>query len=53
MKQVNFNIDDGVKVNADPFYSVENIAELERRVANVKNGISTLKKHELIGVDDE
>lgn len=41
------------EINADPFYSAENIAELERRVANVKSGISTLKEHELIEVEDE
>lgn len=41
------------EINADPFYSAENMAELERRVASVKNGASTLKEHELIEVDDE
>ena len=25
------------EINADPFYSEENIAELERRVANLRN----------------
>lgn len=40
------------EVSADPFYSAENIAELERRVANVKNGTSTLKEHDLIEVQD-
>ena len=29
------------------------IAELEKRVASIKNGSSTLKEHELIEVDDE
>ena len=53
MTLVNFYIEDNVKVNTDSFYSVENIAELERRVANIKNSISTLKEHELIDVDDE
>lgn len=41
------------EINADPFYSAENIAELERRVANIKSGKSTLKEHELIEVEDE
>ena len=36
------------EINADPFYSAENIAELERRIASVKNGLTTLKEHELI-----
>ncbi|MBR0519032.1 type II toxin-antitoxin system RelB/DinJ family antitoxin [bacterium] len=36
------------EVNVDPFYSPENIAELERRIASVKNGIETLKEHELV-----
>jgi len=40
------------EINADPFYSSENIAELERRVESVKNGTSVLKEHELIEVDD-
>ena len=38
------------EINADPFYSATNIAELERRVASVKNGTSTLKEHDLIEV---
>ena len=38
------------EINADPFYSAANIAELERRVASVKNGTSTLKEHDLIEV---
>ena len=41
------------EITADPFYSAENIAELERRLASVKNGTSTLKEHELIEVDDK
>ena len=40
------------EINADPFYSSENMAELERRVESVKNGTSVLKEHELIEVDD-
>ncbi len=40
-------------LTADPFYSAENMAELERRVSGVLAGTSTLKEHELIEVDDE
>ena len=39
------------EINADPFYSAENIAELERRAESLKNGTSTLKEHELIEVE--
>ena len=38
------------ELNADPFYSAENIAELERRIAAAENGISTLKEHDLLEV---
>lgn len=38
------------ELSADPFYSQENMEELERRVANVRAGKSTLKEHELIEV---
>lgn len=41
------------EINTDPFYSAENTAELEKRIASVKNGTSTLKEHELIEVDDD
>ena len=41
------------EINADPFYSAENMAELERRVESIRNGTSTLKEHELIDDDDE
>lgn len=40
-------------LTADPFYSAENVAELERRVSSVLAGSSTLKEHELIEVDCE
>ena len=40
------------EVSADPFYSVANIAELERRAVSIKNGTSTLKEHDLIEVED-
>lgn len=39
------------ELSADPFYSKENMAELERRVEYVRSGKSTLKEHELIEVD--
>ncbi len=39
------------ELSADPFYSKENITELERRVADIRSGKSTLKEHELIEVD--
>lgn len=38
------------EISADPFYSEENIAEVERRIANVRSGKSTLKEHDLIEV---
>ena len=38
------------EINADPFYSAENVAEIENRIASVKNGITTLKEHELIEI---
>lgn len=41
------------EINADPFYSAENMAELERRITSVRTGTSTLKEHDLIEVDDE
>lgn len=36
------------ELSADPFYSKENMMELERRVADIRAGKSTLKEHELI-----
>ncbi|MCR4850515.1 MAG: type II toxin-antitoxin system RelB/DinJ family antitoxin [Lachnospiraceae bacterium] len=39
------------EVSADPFYSAENMAELKRRIDEVKSGKSELKEHELIEVD--
>ena len=36
------------ELSADPFYSNENIAELERRISDIQSGKSTLKEHELI-----
>ncbi len=40
------------EIVADPFYSRENIEELERRIADVESGKSTLKEHELIEADE-
>ena len=40
------------ELTADPFYSKYNIEELERRVANIRSGKSTLKEHELIEEDE-
>lgn len=39
------------ELSADPFYSEENIMELERRISDVRSGKSTLKEHELIEVE--
>ena len=39
------------ELSADPFYSRENMAELDRRINSVRSGESTLKEHELIEVD--
>lgn len=38
------------ELSADPFYSYENIKELEKRIADLKSGKSTLEEHELIKV---
>lgn len=38
------------ELSADPFYSAENIAELERRIAAAESDKSILKKHDLIEV---
>lgn len=40
------------EITANPFYSAENIAELERRIAGIRNGTSILKEHDLIEVDE-
>ena len=39
------------ELSADPFYSKENMKELERRVHAVRSEESTLKEHELIEED--
>ena len=39
------------ELSADPFYSKENMKELERRVHAVRSGESTLKEHGLIEED--
>lgn len=35
------------ELSADPFYSRENMEELERRISEIRSGKSTLKEHEL------
>ena len=40
------------EITADPFYSEENINELKRRIANLESGVSSLKEHELIEVEE-
>ena len=68
MAQISLRVDDEIKhkaektldeiglspfeLTADPFYSKYNIEELERRVANIRSGKSTLKEHELIEEDE-
>ncbi len=37
-----------IKADADPFYSEENIRILEKRIADLKVGRSTMKEHELL-----
>lgn len=39
-----------VELSTDPFYSKDNIDELERRAADVNSGKSTMKEHELIEI---
>ena len=39
------------ELSAAPFYSKENMEELERRVADIRSGKSTLKEHELVEVE--
>ncbi|MDO4289506.1 MAG: type II toxin-antitoxin system RelB/DinJ family antitoxin [Eubacterium sp.] len=39
------------EITGDPFYSEENIAVLEKRIADLESGKSTLKEHELIEVE--
>lgn len=38
-------------VSVDPFYSAKNMAELERRVADIRCGKSILKERDLVEVD--
>ena len=40
------------EINADPFYSEQNMVELERQIESVENGTSKLIEHELIEVND-
>ena len=39
------------EITSDPFYSKENIAELERRISEIESGKATLEKHDLIEVE--
>ncbi len=39
------------ELSAAPFYSKENMELLEKRIADVRSGKSTLKEHELIEVE--
>lgn len=39
------------EINADSFYSNENMLELRNRIESINNGTSTLKEHELIDID--
>ena len=39
------------ELKADPFYSSENISELERRAESIRSGQSSFKEHELIEAD--
>lgn len=36
------------EINADPFYSAENMLELRNRIESINNGTSVLSEHELI-----
>ena len=51
LDEVKFNTERRIpfEVSTDPFYSKENMDELERRVANIRTGKSVLKEHDLIG----
>ena len=40
------------ELSADPFYSRENMTELERRVSDVRTGKSTLKEHDLLEIEE-
>lgn len=39
------------EISADPFYSKENMARLQKSIDDVRSGKATLKEHELIEVD--
>ncbi|MBR5090049.1 MAG: type II toxin-antitoxin system RelB/DinJ family antitoxin [Ruminiclostridium sp.] len=41
------------EINADPFYSESNIAYLEQKMKDYKEGKLEFAEHELIEVDDE
>ena len=39
------------KVEADPFYSEENMRELKSRIAAIKDGTAKFEEHELLEVE--
>ena len=41
------------EINADPFYSENNIKHLEQIMSDIKEGKAKFSEHELIEVDDE
>lgn len=43
-----FRANFSIEVAADPFYSKDNMEELERRIADIKSGRSEFKEHELV-----
>ena len=55
MAQISLSInrENGIplELSADSFYDKENIAELERRVADIQSGKGILKEHGLIEVE--
>ena len=50
MAQISLRVDDEIKHKAEK--TLDEIEELERRVANIRSGKSTLKEHELIEEDE-
>ena len=51
MMQNNLKKNNDLKMDNDPFYSKDNIAELEGRIYNLKTGKSSLIEHDLIEED--
>ena len=52
MMQNNLKKNVDLKMDNDPFFSKDNIAELERRANDLKTGKSKLSEHDLIEEDD-